>query len=106
MTNFRTKFEMKEQPKERPASRAPIPQRNKAADPAPDEECTRSKPLRVRKTGQNRRIDLLATDSDRQNRRRWHTSGDVSPRQRSHCSSILVSPRKDVGAVTAEHTGY
>jgi len=62
--------------------------------------------LRVRKTVQNRRIDLLATDSDQQNRRRRHTSGDVSPRQCCHCSSILVSPRNDVGVVTAEHTGY
>jgi len=42
---------------------------DKAADPAPDEECTRPKLLRVRKTVQNRRIDLLATDPDRQNRR-------------------------------------
>jgi len=79
---------------------------SKAAYWAPDKECTRPKPLRVRKTIQNRRIDLSATDSDRRNRRRRHLSGEVSPRQRCHCSSILVSPRKDVGAVTAEYTGY
>ena len=79
---------------------------SKAADRAPDEECTRPKPLRVRKTVQNRRIDLSATDLDRRNRRRRHISGEVSPRQRCHCSSILVSPRKDMGAVTAEYTGY
>jgi len=79
---------------------------DKAADPAPDEECTRPKPLRVRKTVQNRRIDLSATDLDRRNRRRRHISGEASPRQRRHCPSTLVSPRKDVGAVTAEHTGY
>ena len=78
----------------------------KAADRAPDEECTRLKPLRVRKTIQNRRINLSATDSDLCNRRRRHISGEVSPQQRCHCSSILVSPRKDVGAVTAEYTGY
>ena len=72
----------------------------------PDEECTWPKPLRVRKTVQNRHIDLSATDSDRRNRRRWHISGEVNPRQRCHCSSILVSPQKDVGAVTAEYTGY
>ena len=106
MTHSRMNSETKKQPEERPASRAPIPQCNKAAEPAPDEECTRPKPLRVRKTVQNRRTDLLATDSDWQNRHRWHTSGEVSPRQRCHCSSILVSPRKDVGTVTAEHTGY
>jgi len=75
---------------------------DKAADPVPDEECTRPILLRIRKTVQNRRIDLLATDSDRRNRRRWYISGEVSRRQRCHCSSILVSPRKDVGAVTAE----
>ena len=79
---------------------------DKAADPAPDEECTRPKPFRVRKTVQNRRIDLLATDLDRRNRRRRHISGEASPRQHCHCSSILVSPRKDVGMVTAEYTGY
>jgi len=75
---------------------------DKAADPVPDKECTRPKLLRIRKTVQNRRIDLLATDSNRRNRRRWHLSGEVSPQQRCHCSSILVSLRKDVGAVTAE----
>ena len=64
------------------------------------------KPLRVRKTVQNRRIDPSATDSDRRNRHRRHKNGEASPRQRRHCSSILVSPRKDVGAVTAEYTGY
>ena len=90
----------------RPASRAPIRQYSKAADQAPDNECTRSKPLRVRATVQNRCVDLLATDWDRRNRRRWHTSGEVSPRQCCLCSSTLVSPRKDVGTVIAEHTGY
>jgi len=79
---------------------------HEAADRAPDEEYTWPKPLRVRKTVQNRRIDLSATDSDRWNRRRWHISGEVSPRQCCHCSSILVAPRKDVGAVTAKYTGY
>jgi len=64
------------------------------------------KTLRVRKTVQNRHIDLLATDSDQRNRRRRHISGEVSPRPHCHFSSILVSPQKDVGAVTAEHTGY
>ena len=79
----------------------------KAADPAPGEECTRpKKPLRVRKTVQNRRIDLSAADLDRRNRRRRPISGEASPRQRCHCPSTLVSPWKDVGAVTAEHTGY
>jgi len=63
----------------RPASWAPIRQRNKAANPVPDEECRRPKPLRVRKTVQNRCIDLLATDSDRRNWRRRHTSSEVSP---------------------------
>ena len=67
---------------------------------------TTEKPLRVRKTVQNRRIDPSATDLDRRNQRRWRKIGEVSPRQRGHCSSILVSPRKDVGVVTAEHTGY
>jgi len=66
----------------------------------------RPKPLRVRKTVQNRLIDPSETASDRRNRRRRHKNGEVSPRQRCHCSSILVSPRKDVGTVTAEHTGY
>jgi len=81
-------------------------QPREAADRAPDEECTRPKPLRVRKAVQNRHIDLSATDPDRRNRRRWHISGEASPRRRRHCSSILVSPRKNVGAVTAEYTGY
>jgi len=62
--------------------------------------------LRVRKTVQNRRIDLLATALDRQNQRKWHISGEVSPRQRCHYSSTPVSPQKDVGTVTAEYTGY
>jgi len=79
---------------------------NKAADPAPDEECMRTKNVRVRKAVQNRCIDLLATDTDWQNRRRQHISGEVSPRQRCHCSSTLVSPRKAVGVVTAEYMGY
>jgi len=87
----------------RPASRAttakPPPRR-------PTRSARDRKLLRVRKTVQNRRIDLLATDSDRRNRRRWHISGEVSPQQRCHCSSILVSPRKDVGVVTAEYTGH
>jgi len=52
---------------------------DKAADPAPDEECTRPKLLRIRKTVQNRCINLLATDSDRRNRQRWHISSEVSP---------------------------
>jgi len=81
-------------------------QPRKAADPAPGEECTRPNLLRIRKTVQNRRIDLSATDSDRRNRRSGPIIGEASPRQRCHCSSTLVSPRKDVGAVTAEHTGY
>ena len=81
-------------------------QPREAADRAPDEEGMRPKPLTVRKTVQNRRIDLSATDADRRNRRRWHISGEASPRQRRHCSRILVSPRKDGGAVTAEYTGY
>jgi len=81
-------------------------QPQEAADQASDEECTRPKPLRIRKTVQNRRIDLSVTDSDRRNRRRRPIIGEVSPRQRCHCSSILVSLRKDVGAVTAEHTGH
>jgi len=79
---------------------------DKAADLAPDEECARPKPLRVRKTVQNRRIDLSATDLDRRNRRRRHISGEASPRQRCHCPNTLVSPRKDVGAVTAGYTDY
>jgi len=106
LTNVRRKSKIRKQPGERPTSRAPIPQCNKAADPAPDEECTRPKPLRVRKTIQNKRINLLANNLNRRNRRRRHTSGEVSPRQRCHCCSILVSPRKDVGEVTAEYTGY
>jgi len=81
-------------------------QPQEATDRAPGEECTRPKLLRIRKTVQNRRIDLSATDSDRRNQRSRPIIGEVSPRQRCHCSSILVSPRKDVGAVTAEHTGY
>jgi len=64
------------------------------------------KTLRARKTVQNRRIDPLATDSDRRNQRRRRKIGNASSRQRRHCSSILVSPGKDVGAVTAEHTGF
>jgi len=56
-------------------------QPQEAPDRAPDEEYTRLKPFRVWKTVQNRRIDLSATDSDRRNRRRWHISGEVSPRQ-------------------------
>ena len=101
-----TEIRNEEQTEERPTSRAPIPRCNNAADPAPDEECTRPKPLRVRKTVQNRHIDLLATDSDRSTQHRRHTNGEVSPRQRCHCSSILVSPGKDVDLVTAEYTGY
>jgi len=81
-------------------------QPREAADQAPGEECTRPKLLRVRKTIQNRRIDLSATDSDRRNWRSRSIIDEVSPRQCCHCSSILVSPRKDVGAVTAEHTGH
>jgi len=79
---------------------------DKAADPVPDKECTRPKLLRIRKTVQNRRTNLLATDSDRGNRHRRPIIGEVSSQQRCHCSSILVSPRKDMGAVTAEHTGH
>jgi len=100
-------------------SRAPITTRRKTrfagTDPTstakpptwcPTKSARKRKTLRVRKTVQNRRIDLLATDSDRQNRQRRHISGEASPRQRRHCSSILVSPQKDVDAVTAEYTGY
>jgi len=72
----------------------------------PTKSARERKTLRVRKTVQNRRIALLATDSDQSSRCRWHISGEVSPRQHCHCSSILVSPRKDMGAVTAEYTGY
>jgi len=43
---------------------------SKAADWEPDEEYTRPKPFRVRKTVQNRCIDISATDPDRQNRHR------------------------------------
>ena len=106
LTNFRMKPEIRKPPEERPAARAQIPQRDQAADPATDKECTRSRPLRVRKTVQKRHIDLLATDSDRQNWCSRHTSGEVRHRQRCYCSSILVSPRKDVGMVTAKYTGY
>ena len=62
--------------------------------------------MRIRKTVQNRRIDLSATDMDRRNRRKRPINGEVSPLQCCHWSSILVSPRKDVGTVTAEHTGH
>jgi len=78
----------------------------KAGGPVPGEEYTRPESLRVRKTIQNKRINLRATDSDGRNQHRRHTSGEVSPRQRCHCSSILVSLRKDVDAVTAEYRGY
>jgi len=93
-------------PKKDPLLRHRPHKHSKAADRAPDEECMQPKPLRVRKTIQNRRIDLLATDSDRRNWRRRHISGELRPRQCCHYSSILVSPWKDVGAVTAEYTGY
>ena len=99
-------FVLRERHEKDPLRRHRSDKCNKAADPAPDEECTRLKPLRVRKTVQNRRIDFLATDSDRRNRCRRHTSGEVSPRQCCHCSSTLVSRQKDVGTVTAEYTGY
>jgi len=79
---------------------------NKPPTRHPTKSASERKTLRVRKTVQNRCIDLLVTDSDRRNQRRRHISGEVSPRQRCHCSSILVSPWKDVGAVTAEYTGY
>ena len=62
--------------------------------------------LRVRKTVQNRHLDLLGTASDCGSWRKWHISGEVSPQQHCHCSSTPVSPRKDVGAVTVEYTGY
>jgi len=62
--------------------------------------------LRVRKTVQNRCLDLSATGLDRRNRWNGDTSGEASPRPRRHCSSILVSPRKDEGAVTAEYPGF
>jgi len=72
----------------------------------PTKRAPERKMLRARETVQNRRVDLLANDSDRRSRRRRHISGEVSPRQCCHCSSILVSLRKDVGPVTAEYTGY
>jgi len=62
--------------------------------------------LRVRKTIQNRCLDLSAMDLDRWNQQNGDTSGEVSPQLRHHCSSILVSPWKDEGAVTAEYTGF
>jgi len=87
----------------RPASRATTRSRRPGARRGVH---ATERPLRVRKTVQNRCIDPSATDLDQRNRRRWHKISEVSPQQRGHCSSILVSPRKYVGAVTAEHTGY
>jgi len=87
----------------RPASRAAT---KKPQTRRPAQSARERKTFKVRKTVQNRRMDLLATDLDWQNQCGRHISGEVSPRQRCHCSSILVSPRKDVGAVTVEFTGY
>jgi len=43
---------------------------------------------------------------DRQNWRNYDTDGEASPRLHCHCPSILVSPWKGEGAVTAGYTGF